>query len=178
MSRLKSIFHPEWFKLITLLVSLLACIPTFGFFITPFLKAFHIYAAAVLVFDFLGERRLFRNKGRFILAAFILLYGVTLLTNLNLLSVSGISDFCYLLAALAIVYSYGESDQGKKEFTSAFICSFISLLNAVGIWMFFTKFFYYDKREGIFIGMYVHENRLCGLWGNSAVLGMTSLIGR
>ncbi len=177
MTKLKSIFHPEWFKLITILVSLLACIPTFGYAITPFLKLFHIYTAAVLIFDFFGERRLFRNKGRWILAAFILLYAVTLLTNLNLLSFSGISDFCYLLAALAVVYSYGESDKNKTELTSAAVCTFISVLNAVGIWMFFTKFFYYEKHEGIFIGMYIHENRLCGMWGNPAVLGMTSLIG-
>ena len=50
-------------------------------------------------------------------------------------------------------------------------------MNLIGIWMFYSKFFKYIASTGSFIGMYVHENRLCGLWGNPAVQGMTAFIG-
>ena len=177
MNRLKSIFHPEWYKLICITVCLFASIPLFSYAITPFLKVFHLYTLAVLAVDFFGERRLFRNKGRWLLLFFVLFYGITLITNLNLLNFSGISDFGYVFAALSVLYSYGDSDGKKPYAVSAFICSLLSLCNAIGVWMFFTKFFHYDKQTDAFIGMYVHENRLCGVWGNPAVQGMTSFIG-
>ncbi len=177
MNRLKSIFHPEWYKLICITFCLFASIPLFGSAITPFLKLFHLYTIAVLAVDCFNERRIFRNKGRWLLAFFVIFYGVTLLTNLNLLNFSGISDFGYVFAALTVLYSYGDSDGKKPTVISTFFCILISLCNAVGIWMFFTKFFYYDKQTEAFIGMYVHENRLCGVWGNPAVQGMTSFIG-
>lgn len=177
MNRLKNIFHPEWYKLICITVCIFASIPLFSNAITPFLKIFHLYTLAVLAVDFFGERRLFRNKGRWLLLFFVLFYAVTLICNLNLLNFSGISDFGYLFAALSVIYSYGDSDKEKPTKISAFICLLLTICNAIGIWMFFTKFFYYNKQTNAFIGMYVHENRLCGVWGNPAVQGMTSFIG-
>ena len=54
MNRLKSIFHPEWYKLICITVCLFASIPLFSYAITPFLKVFHLYTLAVLAVDFFG----------------------------------------------------------------------------------------------------------------------------
>ena len=177
IKKVHGVFNPDWFKSICLFVSILGCIPIFSNLVTPFLKFFHVYAVVVVLFDLFGERRIIRNKGRCLLLMLLVCYAVTLLCNPSLITLSGLSDFGYVLIALAVVYSYGEKSWRNDRIGGNVICGILSLLNFVGIWMFFTKFFVYYAPTGSFIGMYVHENRLCGVWGNPAVQGMMSFIG-
>ena len=177
MKALHKIFSPDWFKLVCILVSICGCIPFCSGIVTTNLKVLHIYAAVVLLFDLLGERRILRNKGRFLLILFGAFYAVTLLNNRNLINLSGLSDFGYLLIALAVVYSYGRDSHHNDKITGTILCVTITVLNLVGIWMFFTKFFIYHTPTASFIGMYTHENRLCGLWGNPAVQGVIAFLG-
>ena len=164
IKKVHNVFNPDWFKSICLFVSILGCIPIFSNLVTPFLKFFHVYAVVVVLFDLFGERRIIRNKGRCLLLMLLVFYAVTLLCNPSLITLSGLSDFGYVLIALAVVYSYGEKSQRNDRIGGNVICVILSLLNFVGIWMFFTKFFVYYAPTGSFIGMYVHENRLCGVW--------------
>lgn len=177
MEKIHKFFSPDWFKLICLIVSIAGCVPFLTGTITPYLKLFHLYAFAVLAVDLFTEKRILRNKGRFILFVFSMVYAVTLLNNRNLITFSGLSDFSYLLISLAIFYSYGIDSERNDRITGRIICFVLSLMNLIGIWMFYSKFFKYIASTGSFIGMYVHENRLCGLWGNPAVQGMMAFIG-
>lgn len=170
----RTVFSPDCYKLVLFVVSIAGVCPLLGVHMDPYLKLLHIYAAAVIVFDLLGERRILKNKGRTILFVFVLCYGVTLLCNPNLINFSGISNFCYYFACLALVYSYGENSAKWDRITSAIIVSLITAANLVGIWMFYTKFYVAVEERGC-IGMYPSQNRLAGLFGNPNVLGMLCL---
>lgn len=167
----RTLFSPDCYKLVLLVVSIAHVCPLLGVHMDPYLKLLHIYAAAVIVFDLLGERRILKNKGRTILFVFVLCYGVTLLCNPNLINFSGISNFCYYFACLALVYSYGENSAKWDRITSAIIVSLITAAGVVGIWMFYTKFHLYVSGRG-YIGMYPAENRLAGLFGNPNMQGL------
>lgn len=171
---IKALFSPDCYKLVLLLVSIAHVCPILGEQIDNYLKLLHIYAALVIVFDLLGERRILKNKGRTILFVFVFCYGITLLCNPNLLSFSGVSNFCYYFACLALVYSYGERSARWDRVTSAIVVSLITAANVVGIWMFYTKLCSYVPGRG-YIGMYPSQNRLAGLFGNPNVLGMVCL---
>lgn len=163
------VFSPDCYKLVLLVVSLVGVCPFLEGPIIPYLKLLHLYTAAVIVFDLLGEKRILRNKGRVMLAAFVLCYGVTLLCNNELLNFSGISNFAYLFACLALVYSYGGNSEKWDRVTTDVVLILVSLANLAGIWMFFAKYklaFVYG-----YIGMYPSQNRLAGLFGNPNVLG-------
>lgn len=173
---LHNIFNPDIFKGLFFLVSILMISPLGINIVTPYLKVFHIYAFCVLGFDFFGEKRIFKNKGRLWLFIFGCFYCITLLNNTNLINVSGISDICYFMETLVIVYSYGENSKRNNQIIGNVISILITIANTIGIYMFFAKIHIYYLELG-FIGMYPHENRLCGLFGNPNVLGIISLIG-
>ena len=175
-SAIKTIFSMDVFKAIFLLVSVLGVCPISAVVVTPLLKVFHLYGFAVVIFDLLGEKRLLKNSGRLILVLFSLSYCMTILTNLELLNFSGISNFVYLLWALAIVFSYGKMSEKVNKISSMIICFAITATNIVGIVMFYLKFCMYVHPYG-YVGMYIFENRLCGLFGNPNVLGLVCLIG-
>lgn len=171
---LKTTFSPDIFKAVLYFISLLGVCPLLVGYIEPYLKLLHIYALVVLAVDLFLERRILKNKGRTVLLAFCCGYVLTLLTNRNLLSFSGLSNFMYLFATLALVYSYGK-ESGKIDYiTSTVLTTLISLANIVGIWMFYTKYYQYIPERG-YIGMFPYENRLTGLFGNPNVLGMVCL---
>lgn len=167
----RAIFSPNIYKLVLLVAALASFCPLIGESIAPCLKLLHLYAAAVIVFDLLGEKRILKNKGRLLLAAFVLFYCVTMLCNPELLSFSGVSFFAYFVETLLLVYSYDEGDAKRED-----ICLFIGVLlitltSVVGIVMFYTKFYampVYNR----FVGMYPVENRLAGLFGNPNSLGL------
>lgn len=168
------IFSPDIYKLVLFVVSLVGVCPLLAGPITPYLKLLHIYAAAVIAFDLLGEKRILRNKGRTVLAAFTLCYCVTLLCNTELISFSGLSNFAYYFACLALVYSYGENSAKWNRVTSTVVVLLVTAANLVGIWMFYTKFFIRIPGRGC-VGMYPSQNRLAGLFGNPNVLGVICL---
>ncbi len=178
--KIKSIFskalNMDTFKAIFFLVSILGICPLIGGIVTPLLKFFHIYGLAVVLFDLFGEKRLLKNSGRLILVLFSLSYCMTILTNLELLNFSGISNFVYLFWALAIVFSYGKMSEKHNKITAAVLCFVVTAANIAGIIMFYLKFCMYVHPFG-YVGMYIFENRLCGLFGNPNVLGMVCLIG-
>lgn len=170
------IASPDVFKTLVLLVSILGVCPLIGPFVDRYLKLFHVYAAVVLMIDLLGERRIFHNYGRTIFYIFAVCGVITLLDNRNLLNFSGLSNFCYLMEALALVYSYGKDSRKHNRWSSAVVCSLIFITNIIGIWMFYTKFHLNIPGRG-YIGMYPSENRLAGLFGNPNVMGMICLVG-
>ena len=88
------LLSPDIFKAVFFGVSILGVCPLVIGSIEPFLKLFHIYALAVILFDLIGEKRILRNKGRILLVLFGLCYAGTLMTNINLISFSGLSNFC------------------------------------------------------------------------------------
>lgn len=176
IKRMKIILSPDVFKMIFFIVSILGVMPFLSGEIESFYKLFHVYAAAVVVNDLLGEKRLINNKGRIFLLMFIISYGVTLCNNTNLINFSGISNFCYLLINLGIVYSYGKDSEKFDKITSNIVCGLITVANAIGIGMFYAKTYVYYEHRG-YLGMYPAENRLSGLFGNPNVLGMICLIG-
>lgn len=166
-----TVFSPDVYKYILLVVCIANVCPVIGDYVHSFLKLFHLYAAAVIVFDLLGERRILKNKGRTLLAVFVLCYCVTMLCNPELLNFSGASFFAYLVETLLLSYSYGEGDAERED-----ICIFISVLvitltSVVGIVMFYTKFCAMPANNR-FVGMYPVENRLAGLFGNPNSLGL------
>lgn len=164
-------FNPDIYKYILLFVSIANVFPPISRYVNLALKLLHLYAAAVIVFDLLGEKRILKNKGRTLLAAFVLCYCVTMLCNPELLSFSGVSFFAYLVETLLLAYSYGEGD-AKREDIGLFVSVLvITLTSVVGIVMFYTKFCampVYNR----FVGMYPVENRLAGLFGNPNSLGL------
>lgn len=171
---IRTVFSPNIYKLLFILVSILGVCPLIGANIDPFLKLFHLYTLIVLAFDLFGERRILRNKGRIFLVIFGTCYAITLLTNPSLRSVTNISNFCYLLAELGIIFSYGQDSKKFDRISSYVICTFVSLCNAAGIWMFFSKTNIFIEGRG-YIGIFPYENRLSGLFGNPNVLGLVCL---
>lgn len=170
------IFGPDCFKIVFLIASILGVCPLLSGEITPFLKLFHVYAVIVLVVDLFTEQRIIHNKGRFLLVLFALSYVGTLLTNVNLINLSGISNVAYLLTTLGLVYSYGKDSEKADRIGETLACMLLSVANLIGICMFFSKYCEYYPDKG-YIGMFPQENRLCGLFGNPNVLGMVSLCG-
>lgn len=164
-------FSPDIYKYILLFVSIANVFPPISRYVNLSLKLLHLYAAAVIVFDLLGEKRILKNKGCTLFAVFVLCYCVTMLCNPELLSFSGVSFFAYLFETLLLAYSYGEGD-AKRENGCLFVSVLvITLASVVGIVMFYTKFCampVYDR----FVGMYPVENRLAGLFGNPNSLGL------
>lgn len=169
-----TIFSPDIYKLVLFLVSLVGVCPLLVETITPCLKLLHIYAAAVIVFDLLGERRILKNRGRTILAVFVLCYCVTIVSNPELLSFSDLSNFAYFFACLALVYSYGEGSEKWARVTSDVLLVLTSAANVVGSSFFYSKYSL-AVGEYNYIGMYPSQNRLAGLFGNPNVLGMVCL---
>lgn len=172
----QTLVSPDVFKAVFFIVSIVSVCPLVVNGMTPFLKLFHVYGLFAIVYDLLTERRLLHNQGRVTLALFVLCYLVTLISNPNLLGFSGLSNFGYLFITLCLVYSYGKESDRRNRISSRIVCALISVANIVGIWMFFTKYNVYTT-GGSFIGIYIYENRLCGLFGNPAVLSMVSLVG-
>lgn len=170
------IMSPDAFRAVILMVSILGVCPLLIPHMERYLKLLHLYAGAVLVFDLLGERRILNNTGRTVFFIFAFCGVITLLGNRNLLNFSGLSNYCYLLEALALVYSYGKDSFKRDRWISAVACTVITAANLIGIWMFYSKFYQYIPKRG-YIGMYPHENRLAGLFGNPNVLGMICLVG-
>lgn len=171
---IQTAFSPDIYKLVLFLVSLVGVCPLLVGPITPYLKLLHVYAAAVIVFDLLGEKRILRNKGRTILAVFVLCYCVTIVSNPNLLAFSGLSNFAYFFACLALVYSYGEGSENWTRITADILLVLVSAANVVGIYFFYSKYSLLIDDRG-FVGMYPSQNRLAGLFGNPNVLGMICL---
>lgn len=172
----KILLSPDVFKAIFLIVSIVSVCPFLVNPLTPFLKLFHVYGILAIGYDLFTERRLLNNQGRIVLVLFVLCYLVTLVSNPNLLGFSGISNFGYLVITLCLVYSYGKESVRRDQITGNIVCALITAANVVGIWMFFVKYNIYTPQGG-FIGIYIYENRLCGLFGNPAVLSMVSLVG-
>lgn len=173
---IRFIASPDSFKAVMLFVSVLGVCPLLGPSMDRYIKLLHVYAGVVLVFDLLGERRILNNTGRTIFIIFAFCGVITLLSNRNLMNFSGISNYCYLLEVLALVYSYGKDSAKRDRCISSVACTVISAANLVGIWMFYTKFYLYVPGRGC-IGMYPSENRLAGLFGNPNVLGMICMVG-
>lgn len=171
---IRTIFSPDIFKLLFILVSILGVCPLIGAKVDPFLKLFHLYALVVVVFDLLGERRILRNKGRILLVAFAACYIITILTNPAIITLTNLSNFCYLLAEMGLIFSYGEESKKIDRISSYIVTTLVSLCNAVGIWMFFAKAHIFIEGRG-YIGIYPYENRLAGLFGNPNVLGLICL---
>lgn len=163
------------FKLIAFFASLLIVCPLTASMIEPYLKLLHLYAFIVVVVDLFTQRRILKNKGRIIAIVFTASYLITLFANKNLLNFSGLSNFCYLLEALFIVYSYDHNHEKANQMMTAVICTVISVANLAGIWMFYQKYYVYIEGRG-YIGMFPSENRLSGLFGNPNVLGMVCMI--
>lgn len=170
-----TVFSPDIFKIIFFIISIWGVCPLFVATITPFLKLFHLYALCVVIFDLVGEKRLLYNRGRFILLLFVISYCFTFFLNTNLINFSDISNFCYLLIALGLVYSYGEDSKKAEWYGGNIIFFMITIANLIGIVMFFMKYYLFLSYQ--YIGMFPYENRLCGMFGNPNVLGMVSLIG-
>lgn len=170
----RAIFCPDCYKLVLFVVSIASVCPLLGVHMDHYLKLLHIYAALVIACDLFGERRILKNKGRTILFIFVLCYGITLLCNPNLLGFSGLSNFCYYFACLALVYSYGENSAKWDRVTAAVVVALITAANLAGIWMFYAKVYVRVTGRGC-IGMYPSQNRLAGLFGNPNVLGMLCL---
>ena len=175
-SFIKTLFSMDVFKALFFIVSVLGVCPISAVVVTPLLKLFHVYGFITVIFDLFGEKRLFKNSGRLILIIFALSYCMTTLTNLELLDFSRLSNFIYLIWALAIVFSYGKFSEKANKITAIVLVSGITAANVVGIVMFYLKFCMYVHPYG-YVGMYIFENRLCGLFGNPNVLGIVSLIG-
>lgn len=170
------IFSVDTFKLLFFATSILCVSPLIPQSCYSYLKLFHIYGIVVLCVDFFTEKRILRNEGRLFLALFIISYCMTLLTNPELINTSDISNFCYLLLTLGIVYSYGKDSNRREWICTNIMCVLITIANFVGIVMFYVKYSVVIPKEQ-FIGCYPYENRLAGLFGNPNVLGMVSLIG-
>lgn len=169
-----TVFSPDVYKYILLAVCIANVCPLIGDHLAPLLKLFHLYAAGVIVFDLLGERRVLRNKGRALLAAFVLCYCVTLLCNRELISFSPLSYFAYMVEVLLLVYSYGEREEKRERCCAAILLALVTLTSIVAIWMFYTKY-YQMPIPNSFIGMYPMENRLTGLFGNPNSLAIICL---
>ena len=175
-SIIKTILSMDVFKGVFFFISIVGICLYTADALTPLLKVFHLYGFAVVIFDLLGEKRLLKNSGRLIFVLFALSYCMTILTNLELLNFSGLSNFVYLIWTLAIVFSYGKTSEKVNKISSMIICFAITAASIVGIVMFYLKFCMYVHPYG-YVGMYIFENRLCGLFGNPNVLGMVCLIG-
>ncbi len=171
----KTFFGAEAFKLVAFFASLLIICPLTALTIEPYLKLLHLYGFAVIIVDLFSERRVFKNKGRVFAFIFVISYLITFVTNKDLISFSGLSNFLYLVEALFIVYSYGSEASKANRKIAFIICTVISAANLIGIWMFYQKFYMYVEGRG-YIGMFPSENRLAGLFGNPNVLGMVCLI--
>lgn len=171
---MRNLVSPDVFKAVVLTMSLLGVCPLVAESVEPFLKLLHLYAAAVLVCDLWGEQRILRNQGRWVLVVFVPCCVVTLLCNRNLLNFSDLSNCCYLLETLAVLYSYGRSSEKWNGAISLVVCTLLALANVVGIVTFFTKFCLHVPGRG-YVGIYPYENRLAGLFGNPNVLGMICL---
>ena len=171
---IRTLFSPDIFKFLFFFVSILGVCPLIIDYVEPFFKLFHIYALIVLVFDLLGEKRILRNKGRMLLVVFAACYMITILTNQSLLTLTNLSNFCYLLAELGLIFSYGEASKKIDRISSYILCTVISLCNAIGIWMFFSKAHIFIEGRG-YIGIFPYENRLSGFFGNPNVLGLVCL---
>lgn len=160
------------FRIVCMVYVLLNVVPSETQPLLPFMKLFHVYAFAVVLWDLFTKQRVLRNKGRIVLALFVLGSIVTYLCNPNLLNFSGISDYLYLLWFLLIIYSYDPASDKEMRWFNRLIAVLITAMNVIGIWMFFEKYIYYAPNGHI--GMYPHENRLCGLFVNPNVLSAVS----
>lgn len=160
------------FRILCLVYTVLNLVPTETQPLNPYMKLFHIYALAVVLWDLFTSQRTLRNKGRICLALFLLGSIVTYLLNPNLWNISAVSDYLYLLWYLLIIYSYDPASDREMRWFNRIGAALITAMNLVGIWMFFEKYIYYAPSGHI--GMYPHENRLCGLFVNPNVLSAVS----
>lgn len=170
----KAVFSPDCYKFILLAVSILNVCPLINVHIDKYLKLLHVYAALVIAFDLYGERCILKNKGRILLVAFVLSYCVTMLCNPEILNVSGLSFFVYLVEALLLIYSYGDRNEKRDSICVHTLVLLATISSIVGIWMFYVKFYQMPVYQR-FIGMYPVENRLAGLFGNPNSLGLICL---
>ena len=173
----KLLCSPELFRTVCMTAVLLLHITPLTAQIVPYMKLLHIYALLVIMSDLCGERRIIRNKGRVCLALFVLFYGVTVLCNPSLLTLSDLSAFGYEWIVLAVVYSYGGEDARICIVFHHVTLAVIALLNAASIVMFFEKIRIYVPSAKKYIGMFLFENRLSGLCGNPNVLAAVSMVG-
>ena len=167
-------FSPDAFRIVFLFMSLLGVCPLVAYRVETHFKLLHVYAIFVFIVDFVGEKRVLRNKGRAALLLFIIAYFGTMLNNRHLFGFSYISYFCYYVECLLFVYSYGKSSGKWNQLTERIFAVVISGMNLINIWMFFSKYYIYIYGRG-YVGMYPEENRLAGLCGNPNVLAMICL---
>lgn len=176
MRKAKSVMHTllsmGTFRIVCMVYVLFQVIPSETQPLLPYMKLFHLYAFAVILRDLFTEQRCIRNKGRAMLILFFLSSAVTYILNPNLCNVSGISDFMYLVWFLMLIYSYDKNSKKEMILFNRIFTILITLMNVVGIYMFFTKYIYFMPSGHI--GMYPHENRLCGLFINPNVLSAVS----
>lgn len=165
------IFNFEVFKIVCLVLSILLSIPYFYNYIT-YLKVLHIYAVCIVIIDLITEKRMLQNKGKAFIYLLIISYLFTMLFNRELISVSHLSDFGYVCIQFLILFSYSENKKSSlKLFTYVYLI-LITLLNCTAIIMFINQF--QSFVNGSYIGMYPHQYRLCGFFGNPAVLSFVS----
>lgn len=171
----KTIFNVDIFRIICLIISIFLIIPYFYNYV-GYLKFLHIYAFLIVIFDLVGERRLLQNKIKFFSYLLCLSYSFTMVLNRELFSVSHISDLGYFLVQVILLTSYNSKKDDNNLFhilTYIYIIA-ITLLNVVAIVMFINQYQLYINES--FIGMYPHEYRLCGMFGNPAVLSFVTVI--
>ena len=169
---INSMLNMGVFRIVCMIYVVLNVIPTYTQPLQPFMKLFHVYAVVVLLKDLFTNQRCIRNKGRGLQVVFLLSSVVTYLLNPNLLNFSGISDFLYFVWYLLLIYSYDEKSKKEMLWFNRIIATLITVMNLVGMYMFFIKYIYF--MPGGHIGMYPHENRLCGLFVNPNVLSAMS----
>lgn len=169
----KTLLNIELFKIVCLVVSIFLVIPYFSSYVS-YLKILHVYALILIIFDFFNEKRLMKNKGKFFVYLLILFYLITIVFNRELLSISHLSDFGYFCIQTLLLFSYRTNEKNSvslKLFSYIYV-TLLTVLNILALLMFVTQFQQYVN--GGYIGMYPHEYRLCGLFGNPAVLSFVT----
>lgn len=170
----KTIFNIDLFRIICLIISIVLIIP-YCYNYVNFLKFLHIYAIIIVIFDLFGEKRLLKNKLKFFGYLICISYSFTMIMNKELLTFSHISDFGYFLIQIVLLTSYNSKKESNLfSFLSYMYIAIITILNIIAIFMFKTQYQAYINES--FIGMYPHEYRLCGMFGNPAVLSFVTVI--
>lgn len=175
---------PHIFALIYLPALLLRSVYLLQDYADVICKACFVWGCLILVYDvFLGKRNTFRSYRWYLLLAFMIVLGISVLLNFRYSLYDGIKNIVYCLLYFFVLYSQQQDISKERLFRTLKRCNYVlivltALAGTVSLLTFiFNINFIYETSVGIYrIGFWF--NRLYGVWNpnTGSMLGLVSVV--
>ena len=147
-------------------VMLFAAVPTLHAYIGGYIRVFLVWGAAVAVNDLVCGRRVFRQRGWWLLALFTLSYCLTVFLNRGTTAISvNLSGLLYMLLFFFVLYPSGPEEAERELPVLARVFTAVTALLCIACLVTYLWDIRYVDQTGespVVIGVY--ENRLYGLY--------------